>query len=112
MKKLSFSVIAMLLTIAFIAILMSGCTKMLQPSIRTIGISFDVEEQASVSHYVIQTSKDGKVFQDKGSINADNSKVSTTYNIQVQQDEGRFYLRIKSVDIDNQFDYSKVILEK
>lgn len=83
----------------------------------TAHIEFSVAEQVNTSHYVVEVSTDGKEFKETTLIFA--STISNeTYNINL--DLTRYYtpninvvyLRIKSVDNTNLYDYSDVISVK
>lgn len=95
----------LLIAIAFITL--NSCKKETEPAnTQTVLISFDVEQQYNVSRYVIETSTDQKVWIEKGAATADNTKLSTTYNVYIYQaGNGRFYLRLKSIDNDNSTQY-------
>lgn len=107
MKRLL--VLALIFGILFAALLMS-CNKSTEyPNNPNIDVSFDVETQINVSHYVIQTSSDGHIYKDVLSIPADNSKTSFTYNGQFYQPgNGYIYVQIKSIDIDGAEGYSPI----
>jgi len=95
----------LLIAIAFITL--NSCTKQSEPAnTKTVLVSFDAEQQFNVSRYVIETSADQKTWVEKGAATADNSKLSTTYNIYFEQaGKGRFYSRLKSIDNDNSTRY-------
>ncbi len=74
-------------------------------------ISFDALEQQNVSHYKIEVSENGSSFQEMGMIFSD-YLVETKYSIQIDVTKftGHLYARVKSVDEDGKFSYSKILI--
>lgn len=97
-----------LIFLAIILFILGSCTKKVDSNTTQLHVSFEVDEQNNVSHYVAQTSIDGKTFTDKGIAFADNSK-ARTYNLYVQtQYSKHIYVRIMAVDFNGDTDYSPI----
>ena len=84
----------------------------------TIVIHWISSSEKGASHFVIQMSADGKTFEDAGLLFTDgdgNSDKEREYRfpalVQRDKEEGR-YFRLKMVDLNGKFSYSKVIIVK
>ncbi len=70
------------------------------------------DEEINSSHFVIERSKDGLNFESKGNINSrNNSAVRQSYNFAdpLAGTTGIVYYRLKMVDLDGKYAYSKII---
>ncbi len=73
-------------------------------------LNWTLAEQINVSHYVIEKSYDGRVFEEIGDINV--KETSTKYffdDYQLDVANQYYYYRIKSVDLDGSIDYSTIV---
>jgi Secretion system C-terminal sorting domain len=72
-----------------------------------ISVSFGTENEVNVSHYDIETSKDGSSFTKTGSLTAANLRTyQFLFPITASIASGNLYIRIKSVDRDGLYKYS------
>ena len=74
-------------------------------------LNWSSEMELSSYQYVVQSSNDGKVFRDIGNVKAaGNSDKLIKYNFtDVNFNGGVTYFRLKQLDIDGRFEYSKVV---
>lgn len=76
-----------------------------------VELNFETASEIGSSHFVIENSIDGRYYQAIGSINASGtSNISKSYKyIHQNPRTGNNYYRLKQVDIDASFEYSKTI---
>ncbi|MBS1609491.1 MAG: T9SS type A sorting domain-containing protein [Bacteroidetes bacterium] len=80
---------------------------------RYILLSWITENEASVSHFTIEKSTDGKSFAPFTEVPARNSGNRETYSVNDSTGlPAIIYYRLKSVDIDGKFSYSNIIIIK
>ena len=121
MKRINLLIIvlcAMVMTMLF-----ASCQKANELQANAVGlavynnmakVSFIAYSEINVSHYVVQLSKDGANWVDRGMlISQDSSVHKYTINVSTQDilitSPGKYYTRIKSVDLDGQVMFSPVM---
>jgi len=67
-------------------------------------------EERNFSRFEVEYSKDGKSFTGVGMVPGKNNVLGSTYSFTYAQPSGKGYYRLKLVDIDHSFAYSKVIM--
>jgi hypothetical protein len=78
----------------------------------TVFLKWETKSESHFSHFVLERSTDGKTFYDIAKINASNMSVGSTYNYTDAPDANiTNYYRLKIVDIDGSFVYSKILSE-
>ena len=75
-----------------------------------VTLSWKTATEINSSHFEIERSSDGKIWSNKGSVNAaGNISVDQNYSFtDAVPENGTNYYRLKIVDIDNRFEYSAV----
>ncbi len=121
MKRINLLIIVLcaMITTAFL----SSCQKAnevqaniaaLSPYNNMAEIKFIAYSEINVSHYVVQLSKDGKSWVDRGMLLSQDSSVHV-YKINVSTQDilttspGKYYTRIQSVDLDGKIMFSSII---
>jgi endonuclease I len=72
-------------------------------------LNWRVEDEKELSHYEVQRSLDGKSFEKIGMIKANNAHDYRFENQISNPLSNRYYYRLKMIDLDGSYDYSKVI---
>jgi hypothetical protein len=72
--------------------------------------TFEAMQETNVSHYIIQTSADGRQWRESAVILTDDQGGNKTYtaNFSISQYRGKFYTQIVAVDKDGRESYSAV----
>lgn len=83
-------------------------------AVRRTGISYlnwVTENEYNVDHFDVQRSYDGRVFTSIGTMAARNSSSTESYDFEDHSSlSGLAYYRIRSVDIDGKFSYSRIVV--
>lgn len=77
------------------------------PSPQGVQLSWRVENEEDFSHYLVQQSADGASFTDIGRVAAANQ---STYAFVAPSPGSKAYYRLKLVDLDGTFEYSKTVV--
>lgn len=78
----------------------------------TVTLFWTTGQELNNSHFIIEESYDEENFTDKGIVmGAGNSHINQYYSFSLPFNNQTTYYRLKQVDIDGQFDYSKIIVE-
>ena len=76
---------------------------------RTVELTWKTESENQVSHYEIERSFDGKIFEKVGTVKANNSRVYNYYDATEFLPSDKLYYRLKMVDLDGQYDKSRTV---
>jgi hypothetical protein len=81
------------------------------PSSKAVALQWTTTSEINVNLFEVQKSSDGKQFIARGTVNANGSGVNkTSYSfVDNASTEGVYYYRLKMIDNDGQFGYSKVV---
>lgn len=86
-------------------------TSVYKLSNNTISINWKTAYEINNNHFEIEFSKDGKFFETIATISSSNNLQGSSYNYTHNNPQkGKNYYRIKSVDNDGRFQYSKIFL--
>jgi hypothetical protein len=78
----------------------------------TVLLTWETKSEVNFSHFVLERSTDGKTFYDITKVNASKNAAGSTYNYTDTPDAtGTNYYRLKMVDVDGSFVYSKIVSE-
>lgn len=77
------------------------------PSPQGMQLSWRVENEEDFSHYLVQQSADGASFTDIGRVAAANQ---SNYSFLASSPNAKAYYRLKLVDLDGTFEYSKTVV--
>ena len=121
MKRINLLIIV--LCAMMVTMLSTSCKKVVDPLSHTspvivynnmAQVSFITYYEVNVSHYMIQLSKDGAFWVDRGIVMAQDSSVHNyTVNVSTKDilitSPGKYYTRIKSIDLDGKIMLSPAI---
>ncbi len=74
-----------------------------------IQLTWTAETEESFSHYELEWSGDGQLFQHFKTVNAEGGSMRQTYQITDSDAAAENYYRLKMIDLDGSFEYSKVL---
>ena len=76
----------------------------------TVNLNWDAKSETNSKKYDVESSTDGRNFQTIATINAVNTGADQKYSYQQNNpQQGKLYYRLKMIDIDGKFEYSKII---
>jgi hypothetical protein len=75
-------------------------------------LRWTTENESNLSHFVVESGKDGRYFSAQGTVYAFNGTVTNNYSFTGALVSGNNYFRLKMVDRDGKYSYSNILLLK